>query len=287
MDPAALSPDGRFSTVRRRDGIGVVDCETGEELTWLPTPGWEVEFALFNWNRSKVALLAPEYGRVEVWDIPSAKLSFKAELPKYNVHNVLAYSASDRLLQFSRDGTRLAAASGNIRKVWDLGTGRELFSTTPESPEARLSPDGRLVLYLLENRLEIVHTHSGQRTSFPLPEGDWAQPVWSRDQTRALLLGAPKSTTNSAARIGTWICDLTRGESHMLSPAPSVGSYPIDELHGDWSPDGKRLATIGKDFRVTLWDGDGRYPILTLNTEAANLRFSEEANTSPWPVPEA
>jgi WD40 repeat protein len=150
---------------------------------------------------------------------------------------------------WSPDNTRLAAGRGvlgigeGLLVVWDATTGEEILALPTESYACgvRWSPDGsRLVVPLLFNRgnpsQHIVDANTGEilltySRHIGMANGGW----WSPDGARVVTTG------DDATRI--WD-PVTGGEYAALDTANWIAEF---------SPDGSRLATIGKESVLRIW----------------------------------
>ena len=136
---------------------------------------------------------------------------------------VLASGPPVHGLAFSHDGRRLASAGGNgTLKVWDLGTGRVVWTRRAAHPRSAVSvafhPDGR----------HLASVGAGQ----PTADADRQVKVWDLE-TGEPVFDAP--------------CDA----AHVYGTAHAVAFRP---------PDGRQLA-VGNDGVVQVWDWADRRPV--------------------------
>ncbi|MFC4122790.1 WD40 repeat domain-containing serine/threonine-protein kinase [Nonomuraea zeae] len=174
-------------------------------------------------------------GDIAAWDLRTATKLPDEDRPFWQA------SASEDFrsarLRVSRDGGRLLAAEGRTLHLWDAGKGDELYTYQAEGEldDAWLDPDGRTIRYLLEN--SIITVDLGSRVSSRRLPGGYAVGAFSQD---GRLVAATKD--GGAVRVGD-----ARGLG-----VPMTGSEgSTDEL---FDPVGKRLAAVGEDRAVSVWD---------------------------------
>jgi serine/threonine protein kinase/WD40 repeat protein/formylglycine-generating enzyme required for sulfatase activity len=225
MEPGliAWSPDGSMIAAGHpnEDKVHVWNARTYERL-WT-AEGTKVERPI-SWSSDSKRLLVPHRDALVVLDV--ANKSRVAELPGTSA----ASWSADGATIYSATGDVFDAAGAKLRKLAIASP------TTPSTPG--LSHDGkRLVLDDGVGALRI-----DPRTGALL--GRWKtsvgpEPRWSPDDKRIL--------TRSGAVLR--ILDAAQGDEATRIPHKG----PVD--WADWSPDGSRIATIGRDdgmFRV--WD---------------------------------
>lgn len=190
----AISPDGR--QVFAGHGRGTIlrwDTETGE-----PLPSFKCQGGLV------MALAISSDGRwlassgynhlIHVWSLPSAEL----------VHTITTGLDGQGVncLEFSPDGTQLAAGSGHLTfldspgglALWDVASERKLWSTPATSVSVRdvaFSPDGVTLASALNDGRILVHdAHKGHElTSFAAHAGNAYAAVFTPDSRRLITGG--------------------------------------------------------------------------------------------------
>jgi WD40 repeat protein len=164
----AFSPDGRLLTAISSDGmLKVWDIATQREVTNVQAHESRAYNVCFTPDRQLVSLGAVSLGPTgekDTWGQRREGLKVEAKLRDLATGRVTltipvcTHAASPReghsTLTLSPDGKRLATTAGegifvrnSVRemKVWDVATGRELFSRSGAYHSCAFSPDGRLI----------------------------------------------------------------------------------------------------------------------------------------------
>lgn len=188
-------------------------------------------------------------GSVRVWD-----LSNRRRIREDHLHKGIVWD-----LEFSPDGRYLAAA-GHDRTVSVVEVGRQTPPVVLSGHDhwvraVTWSRDNRWLVSTGERRVYLWDVAGGfsQAGSFVAHDDAIGAADFSPD-------GSLLATVSWDKHLKTWrTADLpTRGGA--VDPTPEMDV----QAHGDWvsglafSPDGKRLATSGRDQGIRLWDLDGR-----------------------------
>jgi WD40 repeat protein/DNA-binding SARP family transcriptional activator len=160
---------------------------------------------------------------------------------------------------FSPDGKRLATSSGDqTAKVWDAGTGAELFTLSGHSAEVialAFSPDGtRLATGSADGTAKVWDANRGGELFTLDDDWDWVNEVdFSPDGTRLV-------TINDNEEIRLW--DAETGESLEIP----IGQIDVvNEVA--FSPDGSRLAASGRNGVIIIWDSTTAQELLRIEDE--------------------
>ncbi|HEV3262481.1 MAG TPA: serine/threonine-protein kinase [Gemmataceae bacterium] len=199
-------------------------------------------------------------GRVKTWDLKGKELcSFKA------------HAGAVQTLCFSPNGKRLVTGSDqeNAVKVWDAVTGEHTLTLKGHArgiPACAFSPDGkRLATASADGTAKVWNASTGEElVSLPLiarvfghfesdglvtsvafsPDGKWlATTTMPWDQEKALGL---------SQQLEIW--DAATGK-HLFNIARQPGGFG----QVAFSPDGKRLAAVGGDRTVKVWEMPGPF----------------------------
>jgi WD40 repeat protein/tRNA A-37 threonylcarbamoyl transferase component Bud32 len=176
----------------------------------------------------------------------------------------------------SRDGARLAVASGEFVRVWQTAGAKEPLTIRVETVgEVALSPDGtRLAAAGLDTQAASIRAGLGFQPPRPNPAEKLIR-VWDAGTGKLLHSfkghGAPTvavAFSPDGRRLASagWdravkVWDLTTGKE-TLALAGHQGPVVSVAYH----PDGKRLASGGLDGLVKVWDADTGKEILSLGS---------------------
>ncbi len=177
-------------------------------------------------------------------------------------------------IAWSPDGTRLASAgehasqSGELR-VWDLGTGRELFTLDADLPypvhTVSWSPDGKRLAWgggrsggfrnTIPGEIHIWNLQRGEKIlDFRGQMGPVHSVAWSPDGRRLATVGGAFGPPGQAK---VWD---TVSAKELLS----LEGHKRQVNMVSWSLDGLKLATASTDGTIKIWEGKSGKEVRTL-----------------------
>jgi WD40 repeat protein len=176
-----------------------------------------------------------------------------------------------RSAAWSPDGTQVATGLFNNQIIiWDYKTGEQITRLVHSDNEAMFinylewSPDGSKIAGASdESSARVWDAHTWE----PLYLVQHQSPTfgltaaWSPDGTRLLTTAGndEQGAKDNTARI--W--DGATGEELLVFANHTKSVWP-----GDWSPNGKRIATAGNDGTVRIWDASTGDELLALSVPA-------------------
>jgi WD40 repeat protein/class 3 adenylate cyclase len=250
-----FSPDGSRLLTGIAAGARMWDMPSGQELLTLEGSG-EYAVPIFSPDGTRLVLIDADR-TVGVLDAASGE----------ELYRLICHPAPN-WLAVSPDGTRLlASGEEGTAKVCDLSPDRELLilSGHPSVTRLRVSPGGtRLATAGVEGSAKVWDLASGQELLTLAGHEDWVEAVaFSPDGDRL-------ATASSDGTAKVWDLSPARDTGSETSVAATSGQElltlvghegPVFAL--SFSPDGTRLATIGADETVKVWDAESGQELLS------------------------
>jgi WD40 repeat protein/serine/threonine protein kinase len=279
---AAFSPDSQRLALGGRDGllrlyipatgqgISTVDVRVGNQ-TGRPLPLWQ------KWQISGLAF-SPDGQKIAVGGHGGAVVLLDGRTGKPQ-KTLNAFNRPVSGVAFSPDGSRLAASDYlDTVKVWDASSYQEvaLLEKNLCSQGLAFSPDGKFLLLHSSSRITMLDASSWQKLwDSPANILPFVSVAFRPDSQRvaaSMALRARDFTRPDYMRKDSVVRVWDARSGHELYTIPHDGE------HLAYTPDGKRLVSLGRT-ELKFWDGDTPRDIFTLpspNSGVDTLTFSPD-----------
>ena len=268
--PAAISPDGAAAAAVGRYSTRIWEVKTGRLLRELSHPDDGHPRGLF---------FAPDGSRLLTSWYDAGVCQWDFARPKAWAHlgdGAISYQPATP----SPDGKALLSSDKNgTLYLWDAADGKELrrFSGHGGEPSwtAAFSPDGRTIASAaFGDSIRLWQTASGREIRrWYAPSGKDRR--WGGREEPSLSFSADGKRLASTRNRSVKIWDTATGRQ-----IASLLGHGDDVLQVAFSPDGKKLASLGREGTILIWDAErlrgGEPPQrLTLTSDELETRWAE------------
>lgn len=295
---AAFSPDGsRIATASEDRTVQLWDTETGRRLARLTGHGGRVSTLAWAPDATRLASAGND-GLAIVWN-------GRPETPTVGLRG---HAGALTWAAFSPDGSRaVTAGTDRVAKVWDTSAARELATLAGHADvvlRAAFSPDGkRIVTASLDKTARVWDAATGAAVATlsghagPVLDATFspdgmrvATASWDRTavlwdaatgaQVRALTGFRDKVYGVTFSPDGSRLVAASDGPARVFDArtGAELEAFPAKVLLARFDPAGRRVAGVGLDQSLRVWDFAARTPVAEMEGHVGDV---EDAEVSP------
>ncbi len=240
------------------------DAITGETFCIMPVP--DTYYAIQLSPNNKYIAASTNDGSIKIWDTTTRELKHTYQSHSGGSSQTIWSSGSTSNISWSSDSKRIISTFGKTIEIWDVDAGETLLtlnrSTDPNIVDVDWSPHSKYIGVRRDTpksdntTLEILDAASFKTLrSISIIQKIPNERYWSSNSNK--IYWSPNDKYIAAVTlVGVKVWDVLSGND-LYTYLGHISQYSSSRPYVNdiaWSPDSKRIASIGIDGSIQVWD---------------------------------